>query len=156
MKTNIITLGKLKEPYLRAAQAEYLKRLSKYTKIEIIELAEESFGDKLTLGQEEAIKNKEGDKIIKRLSAVKSDKIFALDLNGDKYTSEGFAKLIEAWPRCSFIIGGSLGLSQKVLATAHERICFSDLTFTHQLIRVFLLEQIYRGHKIIRNETYHR
>ncbi len=154
----IICIGKIKEDYLKSAIYEYSKRLSKYCKLEILELPDEKIPDKLNSAIENEIKFKECSNIIKH---IKSDSYtIALDLNGLQYSSEEFSYMINnismSHSNITFIIGGSLGLNQEILSKCQKSICFSKMTFPHQLIRVFLLEQIFRGFKILNGETYHR
>lgn len=155
---DIICIGKLKEKYLKDAIDEYSKRLSKYCNLNIIELLDEKIptnnSDKLFY----EIKNKECTKIA---SHIKKDSyVIALDLTGKQYSSEEFSKKIDNislnYSNITIVIGGSLGMTEQFLSTAHEKICFSKMTFPHQLIRVFLLEQLFRAFKISNNETYHR
>lgn len=155
---DIICIGKLKEKYLKDAMDEYSKRLSKYCNLNIIELLDEKIptnnSDKLFY----EVKNKECTKIA---SHIKKDSyIIALDLTGKQYSSEEFSKKIDNislnYSNITIIIGGSLGMTEQFLSTVHEKICFSKMTFPHQLIRVFLLEQLFRAFKISNNETYHR
>lgn len=153
MRTKIIAVGKLKEAYLKAACDEYAKRLSKYTHLEIIEVSDEKAPDHLSPADEAIIKTKEGERILKKVDPRST--LFALHPAGPAYTSEKFAKLIENHPRADFVIGGSLGLSDTLLKSA-QLISFSDLTFPHQIVRVLLLEQIYRGYRIQKNEPYHK
>ena len=148
----IIVIGSLKEKYLLEATDEYLKRLKKYTEIEIIELKDEN--------QYEINKNiqKEAEKIEKYLN--NKDYIIALEINGTQLTSEEFAQKIDKikleTPNITFIIGGSYGLSKQITDKANYHLSFSKMTFPHQLFRVILLEQIYRAYKIINNENYHK
>ncbi len=155
---NIICVGKIKENYLRDAIAEYSKRLSKYSKLNIIEINDEQIPNNLNYKISENIKYIEGTKI---LSYVKNSYVISLDLSGKQFSSEEFSDKLEnitmnSNSNISFVIGGSLGLSKDVILNSNELICFSKMTFTHQLIRVFLLEQIFRAFKIQNNETYHR
>ena len=155
---NIICVGKIKENYLKDAILEYSKRLSKYCKLDIIEIEDEQIPNNINEKISNNIKNIEGNKI---LSHLKNSYIIALDLKGKQYSSEEFSKKIENISvsnnsNITFIIGGSLGLSDAVLNKSNELICFSKMTFPHQLIRVFLLEQLFRSFKIQNNETYHR
>lgn len=158
LNIQIICIGKIKESYLKMAIDEYSKRLSKYCKLEIIELPDERIPDKLNYNLSNEIKNKECSNIINHLK--KSSYKIALDLKGKQLTSEKFSDKIQNISlinsNITFIIGGSLGLTKDLLDTCQESICFSKMTFPHQLIRVFLLEQIFRGFKIANNETYHR
>ena len=155
---NIICVGKLKEKYLKDAIDEYSKRLSKYCNLNIIEIADEMVPGKINDTIAENIKQKECTKI---LNAIKKDSyVMALDLRGKQFTSEEFSKKIDDVPvrgfsNITFIIGGTLGLTQEVLNASNEFISFSKMTFPHQLIRVFLLEQVFRAFKISNNETYH-
>lgn len=155
---NIICVGKIKEKYLKDAIDEYSKRLSKYCKLNIIELQDEQIPNNLNDKLAENIKKTEGLKII---SQIKNSYAISLDLKGKQYSSEEFSDKLENIflnknSTISFIIGGSLGLSNDVISNSNELICFSKMTFPHQLIRVFLLEQIYRAFKIQNNETYHK
>lgn len=155
---DIICIGKLKEKYLKEAIAEYEKRLSRYCKIHILELPDEKIPEKLNPSLINEIKEKECNSI---LSHVKKDSyIICLDLKGKEFSSEEFSKQIEnlsmQTSHITFIIGGSLGLTDNLLKTAHLKICFSKMTFPHQLIRIFLAEQIFRAFKIANGETYHR
>ena len=154
---NIICVGKIKEGYLKDAINEYSKRLSKYCKLNIIELNDEPIPATLNAKITENIKNAEGTKI---LSQIKNSYVITLDLKGKEYSSEEFSNKLENLyfnnGSITFIIGGSLGISNEVLKNSNELISFSKMTFPHQLIRVFLLEQIYRAFKIQNNETYHK
>lgn len=158
LNINIICVGKLKEQYLKDAVSEYSKRLSKYCKINFIELSDEKLPDKINDSIINEIKQKEANKIMN--SIKKEAFVLALDLKGKEYTSENFSKKIEdiairGFSNITFIIGGTLGLTDEVLQKSNELICFSKMTFPHQLIRVFLLEQLFRAFKISNNETYH-
>lgn len=156
---NIICVGKLKETYLKQAVEEYSKRLKKYCDLEIIEINDEQLPNKIKESIIEQVKEKECKKIIEN---IKSDSyVIPLDLRGKQYTSEEFSEKIDniqvqGYSNITFIVGGTLGLTQEVLNRANETICFSKMTFPHQLIRVFLLEQIFRAFKISKGETYHR
>ena len=158
LNINVVCIGKLKEKYLKDAINEYSKRLSKYCKLSICELGDEKIPDKLYPKLVEEIKTKECNNI---LNHIKKDSfIIALDLNGKEFTSEEFSQKIETISMenstITFIIGGSLGLTRDLLEMCNLKICFSKLTFPHQLIRVFLLEQLFRSFKIQNGETYHR
>lgn len=145
----IICVGKLKEKYLKQAVEEYSKRLSKYTKLEIIELGDES--------NEKALKL-ESEKIIKNIKD--NDYVITLEIEGNNLTSEELAKKIDTTlitnSNITFIIGGSYGLDKTIKARSNYSLSFSKFTFPHQLFRVILLEQIYRSFKIINNENYHK
>lgn len=158
LNINIICVGKMKENFLKEASLEYSKRLSKYCNLNIIEVADEKLPSKINNNNIEDIKNKECSKI---LSNIKKDSYtIALDLRGKQYKSEEFAQKIETitvngFSTINFIIGGTLGLTDEILKNSNELICFSKMTFPHQLIRIFLLEQLFRSFKISNNETYH-
>lgn len=159
MRISIVCVGKIKESYFSDAVAEYRKRLSRYAKLEIIELADERTPDGASAAEERQIKEKEGERILK---ALRDDAyIIALAIEGKKLSSEQLADFME---KCAvqgeshlvFVIGGSLGLDTRVLKRADHLLSFSDMTFPHQLMRVILLEQIYRGFRIIHHEPYHK
>lgn len=158
LSINVICIGKIKENYLKNAIEEYSKRLSKYCKLTITELPDEKIPDKLNNSLENDIKTKECNNIINHIK--KDSYIIALDLNGKQFTSEEFSKKIENLSmensNLTFIIGGSLGLTKKLLDSCNFKLSFSKMTFPHQLFRVFLLEQIYRAFKISNGENYHK
>ena len=159
MRVTVVCVGKLKEKYWRDAAEEYRKRLSRYHKLEIVELPDEKAPESMSLAQEEEVKRKEGARICK---AIKEDAyVIALAINGRVMTSEGLAewmnkKTIDGVSHLTFVIGGSLGLSQAVLQRANFLLSFSAMAFPHQMMRVILLEQIYRAEKINRKEPYHK
>ena len=159
MKIDIIAVGKVKEKFYRDAIDEFAKRLSKYCKLQIIEVADEKTPDGAGETVEEQIKAKEAERILKN---VKEDAfIFTLEISGKKYDSVGFAEKInglglQGKSHIQFIIGGSLGLHYSVSQRSDGKISFSDMTFPHQLMRVILLEQVYRGFRIIAGEPYHK
>ena len=159
LKITIAAVGKLKEKYWEAAIAEYSMRLSAYAKVTIIEISEEKAPEKLSGALMEIIKQKEGARLLAQIS----DRAFftALCVDGKKISSEGLSafmqdSMTQGTSEMVFGIGGSLGLSAAVLQRANARLSFSDMTFPHQLMRVLLLEQIYRGFKIMRAEPYHK
>lgn len=158
LSINIICVGKIKENYLKDAISEYSKRLSKYCNLNIIELPDEKLPNQLSQKNIDEVKNTEGNKI---LAHIKKDSYsICLDLKGKQFSSKEFSAKIDSIAlnfnsSINFIIGGTLGLSKDVLENANEKICFSKMTFPHQLIRVFLLEQLFRAFKISNNETYH-
>ncbi|MCI7814301.1 MAG: 23S rRNA (pseudouridine(1915)-N(3))-methyltransferase RlmH [Lachnospiraceae bacterium] len=159
MKITLITVGKIKEKYFTDAIREYAKRLGRYCRLEIVELEDEKTPDRASEAEEEQIKQREGERILKGIK--EGSYTIALAIEGKKMNSEQFAKKIETLgiqgkSHINFIIGGSLGLDGRVLERADEKISFSDMTFPHQLMRVILLEQIYRGYRIIQNEPYHK
>jgi 23S rRNA (pseudouridine1915-N3)-methyltransferase len=159
MNISVITVGKLKERYLKDAIDEYVKRLTRYCKLDLIEVPDEKTPENASLKQEDQIKEKEGELILKQ---VKDNMyLVALDLKGKMLSSEELAVFISDLgvngdSNLAFVIGGSLGLSQKVLNRANYKLCFSKMTFPHQLMRVILLEQVYRGFRIINGEPYHK
>lgn len=159
MKITVITVGKLKEKYLKDAIAEYSKRLSKYCKLEIIEVADEKTPDNASEAVEIAIRDKEAERILKYL---KDDAyVITLEIGGEMLSSEEFAdkidKLgIQGISHIIFIIGGSIGLGQAVVKKSDYALSFSKMTFPHQLMRVILLEQIYRGYRIVTGAPYHK
>lgn len=159
MNITLVTVGKVKEKFYRDAIAEFQKRLSRYCKLDIIEVADEKTPDKASDVVEEQIKEKEAERILKY---VKEDAYcIALAIEGKKTDSVKFAKHINELgisgkSNLVFIIGGSLGLHTSVLNRADEKLSFSDMTFPHQLMRVILLEQIYRCYRIINGEPYHK
>ena len=159
MKIRIVTVGKIKEKYFTDAIAEYSKRLSRYCKLEIVQVADEKTPDGASEALETQIKDKEGERI---LSNIKDGSyVVALAIDGQMLDSEQLADKIEKWgvsgiSQIVFVIGGSLGLSKAVLNRADYKLSFSKMTFPHQLMRVILLEQIYRGFRIIANEPYHK
>ena len=159
MKITVITVGKIKEKYLKDAIAEYSKRLSKYCKLEIIEVADEKTPDNASEIVEDSIRSKEAERILKY---VKDDAyVITLEIGGKQLSSEELAdkidKLgIQGTSHIIFIIGGSIGLGKEVLNKSNYALSFSKMTFPHQLMRVILLEQVYRSYRIISNEPYHK
>lgn len=159
MKITVITVGKIKEKYLRDAIAEYTKRLSKYCKLEIIEVADEKTPDQATEAVEDNIRAKEGERILKYM---KDDAfVITLEIQGKLLTSEELAEKLEklgvqGTSHITFIIGGSIGLGKEVLSRSDFALSFSKMTFPHQLMRVILLEQVYRSYRIIKQEPYHK
>ena len=158
MKISIISIGKIKESYLTEGINEYLKRLTPYCKINITEILEEKINDNPSEKDKQNVILKEGEKISNKLD----DKsyIIALDVKGINISSEEFSKKIDSLKlsgqsHLTFIIGGPFGLSNKIKEKASLKLSFSKMTFTHQMIRLFLLEQIYRAFKISKNEKYH-
>ncbi|RPF51102.1 23S rRNA (pseudouridine(1915)-N(3))-methyltransferase RlmH [Aquisalibacillus elongatus] len=159
MDIKILSVGKIKEKYLKQGIEEYVKRLSPYAKIKIEEVPDEHAPENLSEAEQEAVKKKEGDKLLTKLST--DTYVFTLEIEGKQLTSEAFAKKIDnlatyGKSKIAFIIGGSLGLSDEVKTRSDESLSFSKMTYPHQLMRLILLEQVYRGFKIIRNEPYHK
>ena len=159
MNITIVCIGKLKERYWTEAVQEYCKRLSKYCTLTINELKEEKAPDNASAAEEAAVTEAEGRNILKQIK--KEAFVIALEIQGNALASEELSDRIKSLgiagkSDIAFIIGGSLGLSEEVLARADFRLSFSKMTFPHQMMRVVLLEQIYRSFKIMRNETYHK
>lgn len=160
MNIKIICVGKIKEKSLQELVKEYEKRLSKYCKLEIIELDDEKLPSSYSLADANKIKEKECNKIKEKINKLGKCSVIFLDLKGKQYTSEEFSEKIShmstyGTSTIAFVIGGSLGLTQDLLSLSQDKISFSKMTFPHQLFRVFLLEQIFRAFKIQNNETYH-
>lgn len=159
MKITLITVGKIKEKYLKDAIAEYTKRLSKYCKLDIIEVSDEKTPDHASETVEDQIRSKEGERILKH---IKDDAfVITLEIKGKQLTSEELADKIDMLgiqgiSHIVFVIGGSIGLGQDVLNRSNYALSFSKMTFPHQLMRVILLEQIYRSYRIINREPYHK
>ena len=159
MKITLITVGKIKEKYLKDAIAEYSKRLSKYCKLEIVEVADEKTPDQASENVERQIRQKEGERILRY---VKDDAyVFTLEIGGTMLDSVAFAKKMETLgiqgkSHLICIIGGSIGLGEEVLRRSDYALSFSKMTFPHQLMRVILLEQVYRGYRIIEGAPYHK
>ena len=159
MKITLITVGKIKEKYLKDAIAEYSKRLSKYCKLEIVEVADEKTPDQASENVERQIRQKEGERILRY---VKDDAyVFTLEIGGTMLDSVAFAKKMETLgiqgkSHLIFIIGGSIGLGEEVLRRSDYALSFSKMTFPHQLMRVILLEQVYRGYRITEGAPYHK
>lgn len=159
MRVDVVCVGKLKENYWRQAVAEYTKRLGRYHKLDIIELADEKAPETMSPAQEAEVRRKEGERILK---AIRDDAfVVALAIDGEGLSSEGLAtflgtKAVHGVSHIVFVIGGSLGLSAEVLSRADYKLSFSSMTFPHQMMRVILLEQIYRAEKINRKEPYHK
>lgn len=159
MKITICCVGKVKERFYRDAIAEFEKRLSKYCKLEIIEVADEKTPDNASKQEETKIKAKEGDRL---LAAIKDDMyVIALAIEGKELSSTELAEKINrlgisGTSSIAFVIGGSLGLDERVMKRADFKLSFSPMTFPHQLMRVILLEQVYRSYRIIAGEPYHK
>lgn len=159
MKITIVTVGKIKEKYLRDAIGEYSKRLSKYCKLEIVEVADEKTPDNASETMEKIIRDKEAERILKY---VREDAyVITLEIGGKMLDSVEFSRKLEnlgiqGKSHILFIIGGSIGLGEAVLKRSDFPLSFSKMTFPHQLMRVILLEQIYRGYRIMAGEPYHK
>lgn len=159
MNITIIAVGKIKEAFYREAADEYQKRLGRYCRLKIVEVADEPAPEKVSGLQKESILQKEAERILKQIQD--NSFVIALEIAGKKYDSEGFAESLKnlglaGKSRITFVIGGSLGLHRSISGRADETLSFSDMTFPHQLMRVILLEQLYRGFRIINGEPYHK
>lgn len=159
MKITIAAVGKIKEKFFTEAIGEYEKRLSRYCKLEMVQVADEKTPEGASPAEEEQIRNREGERL---LSVIKEKSyVIALAIEGEMVDSVEFSQKLEQLgstgeSHVTFVIGGSLGLSRAVLSRAQCRLSFSKMTFPHQLMRVILLEQIYRGFRIMKNEPYHK
>ena len=159
MKIRIFCIGKIKENFLKEGIAEYLKRLSPYAKIEIVEVSDEPIKENPNKSDIDNAINKEGKKILKLLK--NTDYLISLDLDQKEFKSESFAEFLMknveiSGSNLSFVIGGSYGLSDELKNRANNSFSLSQMTFTHQMTRLILLEQIYRAFKILNNEVYHK
>ncbi|XJZ27297.1 23S rRNA (pseudouridine(1915)-N(3))-methyltransferase RlmH [Bacillota bacterium Lsc_1132] len=159
MNISIVTVGKLKEKYLKQGIEEYLKRLSAYAKVEIIEVADEKAPEELSELEMVQVKQKEGERILAKIS--QDTHVIALAINGKMQSSEELADSLDKLAtygksKIAFVIGGSLGLSDEVLQRSNEQLSFSRMTFPHQLMRLILVEQIYRAFRINRGGPYHK
>ena len=159
MNIKIICVGKLKETYWRDAVSEYGKRLKKFCRLDIVELKESRLAANPSPADEENVRTKESRAILDRID--KGTYVVTLEINGKRLTSEAFSRKIsdlalESVSDITFVIGGSLGFNEEVSRRANLRLSFSDMTFPHQMMRVILLEQIYRAFKISSNEPYHK
>lgn len=159
MKITLICAGRIRESFLRETVEEYTKRLSRYCRMEILEVADEKTPEGASPAQEEGIREKEGERILKKIP--EDAWVITLEIEGKKMNSLSFAEMlqrlgVEGKSQIVFIIGGSLGLHTAVRRRADFALSFSDFTFPHQLMRVILLEQIYRGFRILNGEPYHK
>ncbi|SUK02085.1 LSU m3Psi1915 methyltransferase RlmH [Staphylococcus agnetis] len=159
MKITIIAVGKLKEKYWKQAIAEYEKRLTAYTKVEIIEVPDEKAPENMSDKEIEQVKEKEGQRILAKIKPQST--VITLEIQGKMLSSEGLAKeldqrMTQGASDFTFIIGGSNGLHQEVMNRSNFALSFSKMTFPHQMMRVVLLEQVYRAFKINRGEAYHK
>ncbi|PTG71272.1 23S rRNA (pseudouridine(1915)-N(3))-methyltransferase RlmH [Staphylococcus chromogenes] len=159
MKITIIAVGKLKEKYWKQAIAEYEKRLSVYTKIDIIEVPDEKAPETMSDKEIEQVKEKEGQRILAKVKPQST--VITLEIQGKMLSSEGLAKeldqrMTQGASDFTFIIGGSNGLHQDVMKRSNFALSFGKMTFPHQMMRVVLLEQVYRAFKINRGEAYHK
>lgn len=155
----IITVGKLKEKYLKQGIDEYVKRMSSYAKLEMVEVPDEKAPEVLSASEMEQVKQKEGERILSKIN--QDTYVIALAINGKLKSSEELAEDLDKLAtygksKIAFVIGGSLGLSEEVLKRSNEKLSFSKMTFPHQLMRLILVEQIYRAFRINRGEPYHK
>ncbi|MCY9150893.1 23S rRNA (pseudouridine(1915)-N(3))-methyltransferase RlmH [Bacillus haynesii] len=159
MNISIVAIGKLKEKYLKQGIDEYIKRLSAYAKVDIIEMPDEKAPENLSDQDMKIVKDKEGERILSKISP--DAHVIALAIEGKMKSSEELADNMDRLAtygksKVNFVIGGSLGLSDAVLKRANEKLSFSRMTFPHQLMRLILLEQVYRAFRINRGEPYHK
>ena len=159
MKITVLCVGKIKEKYLKDAISEYEKRLSRYCKLEIIEVIDEKSPEQISAKEESLIQEKEGERLLKHIR--EEAYVFTLEIDGKELDSVEFAKKIEGLgvtgvSHICFVIGGSIGLGEAVRKRGNFALSFSKMTFPHQLMRVVLLEQIYRGYRIMNGEPYHK
>lgn len=159
MNITIVSVGKLKEKYLKMGIDEYAKRLSSYAKIDFVEVPDEKAPEQLSDAEMELVKKKEGERILAKIND--GTYVIALALDGKMKTSEQMAADLDALmtygkSKVAFIIGGSLGLHNDVLKRADEKLCFGKMTLPHQLMKLVLVEQIYRSFRIIKGEPYHK
>ncbi|MDO5703338.1 MAG: 23S rRNA (pseudouridine(1915)-N(3))-methyltransferase RlmH [Lachnospiraceae bacterium] len=159
MTIRILCAGRIKEKYYTDAVAEYMKRLQRYVRVEIVEVEDEKTPDRASKAEQDIIKAREGSRLMKKIRD--REYVAALAIDGDAMDSVSFSSFINeaalrGVPAIDFVIGGSLGLSDEVLLRADRKISFSAMTFPHQLMRVILLEQVYRAEKIIAGEPYHK
>jgi 23S rRNA (pseudouridine1915-N3)-methyltransferase len=159
LQITIVGIGKIREKYIQEGMKEYLKRLSKYVRLKIIETEDEPCPDKASDAEKDRIRQKEGERLLKKIP--RQGYVILLDLDGKDLSSEELAvlleeKALEGQNKITFVIGGSLGVSEEIRQKADFRWSFSRLTFTHQLIRLLLLEQIFRACKINKGEIYHK
>lgn len=159
MNITILTVGKTKEKFFQLGIEEYTKRLSRYCKLNLVEVPDEKAPESLSLAEMEQVKNREGEALLKHIK--EGSYVIALEIQGTMLSSEGFSQKLqqlglEGNSQISFVIGGSLGLSKAVLDRADFKLSFSAMTFPHQLMKVILLEQIYRAFRIMKGEPYHK
>lgn len=159
MNIHIISVGKIKEKYLKQGLAEFEKRLRPYCKLKIDEVADEQAPEQLSEKELTQVKQKEGERILQKIK--QTEYVIALDLQGVQWSSEQLAKEMDKLATSgkssiAFVIGGSNGLSEEVLQRANKKLSFSNMTFPHQLMKLILMEQVYRAFKILRNEPYHK
>lgn len=158
MRITVVAVGKIKEPYLAAAVAEYSKRISRYARLEMVSVPEEPISEGDSPARRAELREMEARRILAKVRDTST--VIACDLAGREMTSEEFSAMLGAYALAGrsdivFLIGGPTGLAPQALKRADDRVCFSKMTFPHQLMQVILLEQVYRAFKILRNEPYH-
>lgn len=158
MKVTIVAAGKIKEKYLTAGIEEFVKRMTPYAKVKIVEIDEERMPERPSEAEKQQVLDKEGQRLLKQVPG--SGYLIVLDVGGEKISSEAFAEKIQALgvqgeSHLVFLIGGAFGLSAEARRAANFRLSFSSMTFTHQMARLLLVEQLYRAFKIARGEPYH-
>ncbi|MFZ3579594.1 23S rRNA (pseudouridine(1915)-N(3))-methyltransferase RlmH [Virgibacillus sp. DJP39] len=159
MKITIVTVGKLKEKYLKQGFEEYLKRLTAYAKLDVIEVADEKAPENMSNAEMMEVKEKEGERILGNIG--QDSFVITLEINGKMLSSEQLAAKMDELAtygksKIVFVIGGSLGISEAVQKRSNLALSFSKMTFPHQLMRLVLIEQVYRGFRINRGEPYHK
>ena len=159
MNIRIVSVGKIKEKYIQDGIKEFSKRLSRYCNLEIIEVEDEKAPENLSEKEMEIVKNKEGERILSKIP--QNSYVISLVIQGKSLSSEGLAEkienlMIDGVNDITFVIGGSLGLSNNIIERSNFKLSFSKMTFPHQLMRLILLEQIYRGWRIMKGEPYHK
>ncbi len=159
MNIRIVAVGKIKEKYIQEGIKEFTKRLSRYCSLEVIEIDDEKAPENLSEKEMEIVKKKEGDKILSKIP--QNSFIISLEIKGKQLSSEELSKKVEELMvnginDITFVIGGSLGLSIDVINRSNFKLSFSKMTFPHQLMRLVLLEQVYRGFRIMKGEPYHK
>ncbi|WP_280771237.1 23S rRNA (pseudouridine(1915)-N(3))-methyltransferase RlmH [Salipaludibacillus daqingensis] len=159
MNISIVAVGKLKEKYLKQGIDEYIKRLSSYANVQVVEVADEKAPDNMSEAEIEQVKIKEGERLLAKISA--DTYVIALAIEGSQWNSEKLAHELDQLAtygksKVSFIIGGSVGLSDAVIKRSNAKLSFSKMTFPHQLMRLILTEQVYRAFRIINGHAYHK
>ncbi|MFC6040515.1 23S rRNA (pseudouridine(1915)-N(3))-methyltransferase RlmH [Paenisporosarcina macmurdoensis] len=159
MNISIISVGKLKEKYLKMGIEEYTKRLGSYAKIDLVEVADEKAPENLSDADMEIVKKKEGERILAKIGA--DTYVIALAIEGKMKSSEQLAEDLQSLmtygrSKVAFVIGGSLGLHEDVMKRSDEKLSFSKMTLPHQLMKLVLIEQVYRAFRIMKNEPYHK
>lgn len=159
LKVSIVCVGKIKEKFIKQGIDEYRKRLSRYCNLDIIEVQDELIPDNASYGEQSIIKKKEAERAARHIK--QGSFVFFLDVSGKKLSSEEFSKklsdvMIQGNSHVTFVIGGSIGFDEDFMNMADMKLSLSDMTFTHQMVRLIILEQIYRAFKIMMGEAYHK